>query len=158
MGLIIYTRSDNPCKILKTQLSNDVEGLLLELKLRDKKWILFAGYNPKKEIIAYFLDNIGLSLDTLMENYDNLILIGDFNSEMEEEYMKDFCEIYNLQNLIKQPTCFKSLQSPSSIDVILTNKYKSFENSFLIETGLSDHLKMIIMVLKTNFNKNIHQL
>ena len=53
--------------------------------------------------------------------------------------MKDFCEIYNLQNLIKEPTCFKSVQNPTSIDLILTNKSTSFENSFALETGLPDH-------------------
>ena len=68
--------------------------------------------------------------------------------------MKNFCEIYNLQNLIKETTCFKSVQKLSSIDVILTNENKSFENSFLIETGLSDHHKMIITVLKTHKKKN----
>ena len=152
-GLIIFIRSDIPCKILKTQLPNDIEGIFIELKIRNKKWILFAGYNPKKERIAQFLGNIGISLDNLIGNYDNLILIGDFNSEMEEENIKEFCETYNLHNLIKDPTCFKSVQNPTSIDVILTNKIKSFENSFTLETGLSDHHKMIITVLKTYFEK-----
>ena len=63
-----------------------------------------------------------------MGNYDNLILIGDYNSQMEEEKMKDFCDIYNLQNLINEATCFKSVQNPTSIDVILTNESESFEN------------------------------
>ena len=88
-----------------------------------------------------------------MGNYDNLILTGDFYSEMEEEKMKDFCDIYNLQNLIKEPTCFKSVQNPRSIDVILTNKSESFETSFALETGLSHHHKMVITVLKSHFNK-----
>ena len=88
-----------------------------------------------------------------MGNYDNLILIGDFNFEMKEEKVKDFCDIYNLQNLINESTCFKRVQNPSSIDVILTNKSESFENSFALETGLSDHHEMVITVLKTHFNK-----
>ena len=67
--------------------------------------------------------------------------------------MKDFCEIYNLQNLIKEPTSFKSVQNPTTIDLILTNKSRSFENFFALETGLSDHHKMVITVLKTSFNK-----
>ena len=72
---------------------------------------------------------------------------------MEEEQMKDFCEIYHLQNLIKETTCFKSVQNPTSIDLILTNKSTSFENSFALETDLSDHHKMVITVLRTSFNK-----
>ena len=38
--------------------------------------------------------------------------------------MKDFCELYNLENLIKDPTCYKNASNPSSIDVILTNRKK----------------------------------
>ena len=101
-----------------------------------------------------FLKIIGNHLDSHMEKYDNLILIGDYNSEMEEETIKDFCEIYNLKNLIKKPTCFKSVENPTSIDLILTNKSNRFENSMAIEKGLSDHQKMIITVLKNSFYQN----
>ena len=65
-----------------------------------QKRVLFAGYNPKKERIFHFLENIG-TLDKFIETFDNLLLIGDFNSEVEEEDMKEFCEIYNLVYLIK---------------------------------------------------------
>ena len=125
-SLIIYIRSDIPHKILTTKLPNDVEGLFIEFNLRNKKWILFAGYNPKKERISHFLNNIDTSLEKFIQTFNNLLLIGDFNSEIEEENMKEFCEVYNLQNLIKEPTCFKSIQNPTSIDVILTNRSKNF--------------------------------
>ena len=105
-GIIVYVRSDIPCKILKCQLPNNIEGLFVELNFRKKKWVLFAGYNPKKERIFHFLENIGTSLDKFIENFDNLLLIGDFKSEVEEEVMNEFCETYNLVNLIKDSTCF----------------------------------------------------
>ena len=88
-----------------------------------------------------------------MCNFDNFLLLGDFNSEMKEMRMAEFCNIYNLQNLIAEPTCFKNILKPSSIDVILTNKIKSFQNNQVIETGLSDHHKMTITVLKSFFHK-----
>ena len=67
--------------------------------------------------------------------------------------MADFCETYNLFNLIKQFTCYKNPDNPSSIDVILTNRKRSFQNSFALETGLSDCHKMTVTVLKTYFKK-----
>ena len=67
--------------------------------------------------------------------------------------MKEFCEVYNLQNLIKEPTCFKSIQNRTSVDVILTNRCKNFHSSCTIETGLSDHHKMSIAVLETYYKK-----
>ena len=70
--------------------------------------------------------------------------------------MKDFCDIYNLKNLISSPTYFKSVENPTSIDVFLTNRHNCFQNSCVIETGISDHHKMIITVLKTYFKKIKH--
>ena len=57
--------------------------MFIELNLRNKKWILFGGYNPKKERISYFLNHLGQSSDKFIGN-DNLLLIGDFNSEIKE--------------------------------------------------------------------------
>ena len=65
----------------------------------------------------------------------------------------DFCDVYNLKNLIKVPTCFKNPERPTSIDVMLTNSYRSFQNSCAIETGLSDFHKMIVTILKIYFQK-----
>ena len=102
--------------------------------------------------MSYFLGHIGKALDKLMANYDNLLLIGDFNSETPEQDMADFCELYSLENLIKKPTCYKNPINPSSIDLILTNKMEMFQNSIVMETCLSDHHKGVFHV-----NQNIHK-
>ena len=39
--------------------------------------------------------------------YENLLIVGDVNSEITEHAMEDFFEMYYLHNLIKDPTCFK---------------------------------------------------
>ena len=153
-GIIIYIISDIPCKEMKNHLPDNTEGIFIELNLRKKEWILFGGYNPKKECMPNFLNQIGKELDKCIGNYDNMLLVGDFNSEMEEENMTDFCDIYNLQNLIKYPTCFKSVQNPTSINMNLTNRCVCFQNTCTIQTGISDHQKMIITVLKTFFTKS----
>ena len=57
-----------------------------------------------------------------MGKYDNVFIMGDFNSEGTETEMTEFCETYNLTNLIKEPTCFKNPLNPSSIDLLLTNR------------------------------------
>ena len=88
-----------------------------------------------------------------MSKYDNFILLGDFNEEIKENAMMEFCETYNLSNLIKEPTCFKNPLNPSSIDVILTNHPRSFQNSLAIETGLSDHHRLTITVMRAFFPK-----
>ena len=92
------------------------------MRIRQSKWLVVVGYNPHKENIAKFLNGISEELDKSLPKYENLLMLGDWNSTVTEESMKDFCEMYNLENLIKEPTCFKSTENPSSIDIILTNK------------------------------------
>ena len=104
-------------------------------------------------VIHGWVNDLSKKVDIHMKNYDNMIILGDFNSELSENAMIEFCETYCLQNLIKDPTCFKNPDNPSCIDVILTNKKVNFQNSSVIETGLSDHHKMVFTVLKTDFKK-----
>ena len=153
-GLLFFIHDDLECKEIKShKLPKKTEGIFLKLTIRNTKWLIMGGYNPKKENIKNFLDQVGKELDKFLPNYENLLLLGDFNSEMSEEPMKDFCETYNLENLITDPICFKSINNPSCIDVMLTNRSSCFENSTVIETGLSDCHKMTITVMKKYFKK-----
>ena len=89
-----------------------------------------------------------------LKDYENIILLCDFNSTFTDHTTNEFCQMYNLHNLINEPTCYKNPNNPSSIDVILTNRKNSFENSTTIETGLiKNHHKMIITVMKVKFKK-----
>ena len=153
-GVLIYVRNDIACTELKTHFQvKQLEGIFLELNLKKSKWLVFGGYNPSKDNTADFVNGVGLIIDRYMSNYDNVLLLGDFNSEIQEKAMKEFCEMYNLSNLIKDPTCFKNPISPSLIDLILTNRPRNFQNSLTIETGLSDHHKLTITVMKGLFPK-----
>ena len=58
--------------------------------------------------------------------------------------MTVLCDIYDIKSLIKEPTC---------IDLILTNNPKCFQNSCVVETGLSDFHRMTATVMKTTFKK-----
>ena len=153
-GLLFFVHDDLECKEIKShKLTKKTEGIFLKLTIRNTKWLIMGGYNPKKENIKNFLDQVGKELDRFLPNYENFLLLGDFNSEMCEEHMKEFCETYNLTNLITDPTCFKSINNPSCIDVMLTNRSTCFENSTVVETGLSDCHKMTITVMKKYFKK-----
>ena len=64
-----------------------------------------------------------------------------------------FSDTYDLKSPIEQPTCYKNPNKTSCIDLILTNKPRSFQHSCVIETGLSDVHKMTVIVMKTFFEK-----
>ena len=73
--------------------------------------------------------------------------------EVEEKNLSNFMSVHNLKTLIKQKTCFKNPENPTCIDLILTNSPRSFQNSSVFETGLSDFHKLTITVLKQYFLK-----
>ena len=130
-----------------------IEGFFIELDLRGKKWLLYCSYNPKYSQISYHLKEIDKDLDVLTSKYDNIILMGDFNAEPADTVVSDFCEIYNMKNIIREKTCFKNTNNPSCIDLIIIKRQKSFQNSMVIETGLSDFHNMCITVMKMYYSK-----
>ena len=71
-----------------------------------------------------------------------MILLGDFNVEVKEKDISDFMSTYNLKSLLKQKICFKNPDNPSCINLILTNSPRSFRDSSVFETGLSDFHKL----------------
>ena len=92
-------------------------------------------------------------LDNSIGNYDDILLLGDFNSEFSELCLNDFCDIYNLKNLVKEPTCYKNRQHPSCNVLFLPNGPKTFQCTTIVETGISDFYKLVITVLKTFHKK-----
>ena len=83
-----------------------------------------------------------------MKIYENFLIVGDFNSEMSESAMENFCGTYLLHNLIKDPTSFKNSDKPSCIDLLLRNFPKSFLKSQTLQTGLSGFHKLTLTLLK----------
>ena len=74
-------------------------------------------------------------------------------SEMTESAIGNFCRMSHLHNLIKDSTCFKNLEKPSCIDLILTNFCNSFLKSQTFETVLSDFHKLTMIVLQIHYKR-----
>ena len=76
--------------------------------------------------------------------------MGDFTCDMDNVDLKDFSNLYNLKSLTKVPTCFKNAANPTCTDRMLRNLYRSFQNSSVIDRGLSNFYNM---TLKIHFQK-----
>ena len=83
-------------------------------------------------------------LDAFSTKYGNVLFLGDFDACVDDETMKDFWSSYCLKSLIKQSKCFKNPENPSCIDLIFTNKPRSFHSTYVVERGLSDFHRMTI--------------
>ena len=101
----------------------------------------------------YYFENVSKALDIYSEHYEKFILTGDFNAEDKEPILNNFLYQYDAKNIVKDKTCFKSIENPSCIDLIITNSRNSFKNTTAISTGLSDFHKMVLTILKTKFEK-----
>ena len=151
-GILLYIRDDIPSKLLSK--NKNIEGFFVELNLRNKKkWLLSCSYNPKKATISSHLAELSRNTDLYLTKYDQLLFLGDFNAGVEDSSIKDFCTSFKLTSMINKPTCFKNPEK-LCIDLILTNCPRSFQNSCVIETGLSDFHKLVVTVMKTTYKKS----
>ena len=154
-GVMIYVREDIPSKLLnKHTFTEAVEGLFVEINLRKTKLLFFGSYrsdHPDYGVSTEeYFNQVCLALDKY-SNYDKFLLAGDFNTEESNDFLEDFMYEHTTKNLVKEPTCFKSLTNPSCIDLFLTNSPSSFQNTSTIVTGLSDFHRMVVTVMKTTF-------
>ena len=75
------------------------------------------------------LSALSKKLNIYSTSYDNFIILDDFNFEMEEQQVKDFCDNYSLKSLIRQPTRYKSPSNPTCIYLILSNARQKFQST-----------------------------
>ena len=84
--------------------------------------------------------------------------MGDINIITHDNHcqgindLKEFCDIFGLASLIKTNTC-DTKTSSSSIDVILTNKCKSFRFTRTIETDVSDVHRLVMTSLRSTYER-----
>ena len=149
-GILAYAQNDISCKLIPMRNST-IEAFFKELKLRKKKLLLCCSNNPHRRFISNHLINIGKDLDLLSTICDNVLLLGDFNAEVENNFLKEFCDFYGMKSLIRVQRCYKNPANPTCIHLILTNSNRGFQNSCTMETGLSNFYKKIVTVLKICF-------
>ena len=163
-----FIRNGIPMKRAKTFEPSNQEAVCLEVTITKRKWITYAFYRSESySKLDVFLEEFKKSVDKAINKYENIILIGDINVDMSDrnttgaDYadVSEFCDIFSLKNLIKDDTCFSPIAKHSSlIDIILTNRSHSFQNSVAMEIGISDHHKMIVTVMKSHIAHHIVRL
>ena len=133
-------------------LPDNVEFLFIEINIRNKKWLLCCSYNLHKNNMSNHTSQLSKGLDNYISNYD-ILYLGNLNSQPSENCVTDFCNVYNLSNLVKEPSCYKNPDNPSCMDLFLKNRPKCFQSVMTMETGISDFHIMVITVLKIFYKK-----
>ena len=120
-------REDISSKLIPIKnCSKDV--FFIELNLKRKKKLWWCTYSPHWNIVFHHVSSTGKKLDLLLAKYDHIFLSTDFNAELQNFFLNEFCELYNLwiSKLIKDPTFFKSPENSICVEPMLTNSYRSW--------------------------------
>ena len=110
---------------------------------------------PQTQINLTFFNEIYVTLNKILGKYDNIFLPGDLNIDElktgsdSSNHLCDATGVFNLTNLVKKSTCFKS-QDGTVIDLMLANRPRSFLKSQNFEIGLSDCHKLVVSILRAS--------
>ena len=86
-----------------------------DFTVKNPKWLCIGLSKPSSQNEKYFLDHLSKTLGQLTCQYDKTILIGDFNLIVENNNLENFINTFDLECLIKKPTCFQSSNHVASI-------------------------------------------
>ena len=148
----MYIKEDIPQKELSFNLPSDIEIIIIELNINKIKWLVCGCYHSPSQSDEYFFYHLGKVLDNFSTKYDHFVLLGDFNVQENETILSEFLNAYNAKNIVKNKTCFKSIENPSCVDLI-TDKPGGFQHTNVFETGISSHHKLVTTVMKAKFRK-----
>ena len=146
--ILFYIKDDiSSCLLTDHRLPDNVECLFTKIIITNKKWLLCCWYNPYRNNISNHISHLSKGLDNCIIHYDNILFLGNFNSQPSENCVNDYCNVYILSNLVKEPTCYKKPDNPFCIDLVLKKRPKCFQSTMTMETGISDFYKTVITVL-----------
>ena len=151
-GILCYIRNDIPHRRrrdLEAKLSNGVESMVLEVIIRHEKWLFIGIYKPPVVHVNNSITGLSDLLNHSQGNFKSTYLLGDININMLDppSNFNDLIELYGLNNVIKDPTCFKS-DSPTLIDVIFTDTPRRIGAAISCATGISDFHNIVCACTK----------
>ena len=88
-GLLIYVKASLPSKTINHyDFQKDIQCIVMELNVANKKCVIVSIYRPAKQNINYFLSSLSEGLDFYSKHYDNICILGDFNATLLNLHLK----------------------------------------------------------------------
>lgn len=158
-GLITWLRNDIPTNRRKDlELMNDnIQSLINEIHINKEKWFIISLYRLPNANVQSFCNHVGTIIDKVSCESSMIILLGDINIDMSRNYVKrkqfnEVLALYNLKNIVTEPTCFKG-DPPTSIDAIITSNARRLGKVLNFNCGFSDYHNLIATSTKINVPK-----
>ena len=106
-GLLFYISENIPCKPINDEIiPSDIEMIMFEFLVKTRKWLCIGLYKSPSQNENYFLDILSKVLSKQTCQYENVMLIGDFNLTVNNKNLGVFMNTFNRGSLINKPTCF----------------------------------------------------
>ena len=100
-GLIEFVRKGLICKRLRKYKSINIEVICSELTISNRNWVIFSIYRPPDYFnsLAFFKE-LEKYVNQTCENYDNFIVMGDFNIDIrqaspESHKLDEVCSLFS---------------------------------------------------------------
>ena len=136
---MVFIRKELLAKRLENFENKSTETIYIELLISKRKWCIIFTYRPPKYDKKVFFQEISKIISQAINKYDNILVAGDLNidvsgsKELIDNHFSELIDTFNLTNLVKTPTCFKTTWG-TLLDVILTYKSKKLTNKFFTKT------------------------
>ena len=129
-----------------------------EFTIFSQKWVCFSFDRPlEHNNLQCFFQELTKALSKARKSYENFVLmrhfITDINSpSLNRDNLDKLCTLFDLKNLITSITCITK-NHRSTIDLILTNTRRSFQENITTEMGFSKFYQFISTYFKAHFTK-----
>ena len=141
-GVAFFVRSSLPHRVRDDLYTCEtlVEYIVLETCLKGEKMFFIAIYKPPElnnECLSSFLETV---CTMCLRECKSIYVMGDVNINFncKPHSLTGTLNVLNIKNIIKGPTCFKNPDSPTLLDVIMTNTPSRIAATINIATGISD--------------------
>ena len=108
---------------------------------------------------SYFIEYMVDLYNTFLNETKDVICMGDFNIDMmhENPITTNVCDIYDVTNVIKGPTCFKASKGTLLDPILVTNKNRVLTH-INVTCGFSDWHNMVGCVTRLHMPRQMPQI
>ena len=141
-GILCYINFTIPNRMRADLAYNQdsIESMVIEITVKQKRWFFVVLYRPPNVSVNYLKSAMDYTNHKCLEQAEVVFLLGDLNIDFGKDInpLSDILGLYGIENMIKGPTCFKSVSQPTRVDVILTNVPKRVRSILNTDIGVSD--------------------
>ena len=139
-GILVYIRSDLiHRRLLDVEHNGDgIESLCLEITIGKNKTVISCIYKHPKMKLEPFKNKMYFIADKVFTTCIDTIFLGYMNCcPLLSNTVKNICDLYDVRNLIQEPTCHKGNTS-TLIDVVPVSNPRKYVKSLNCQCELSD--------------------